>query len=234
MMLDKKQKYLQVALNGNLEEALRILIQLPADQRIIIEAGTPLIKRYGILGIKKIKNFWARKVLGACSSFNNSAKVFSPYIVADLKCMDRGLNEIEIALRGGASAVTALGSAPLETLDEFVEKCSRYNIDSMIDMMNVEYPLSVLRNLKNLPEIIVLHRGVDEEKFNKEKEIPFAQIQMIKSTYDILVSVAGGDSFAEVQRGIFNDADIVVVWKDFYQLSENTAKLAEEFLKEIR
>jgi thiamine monophosphate synthase len=46
--------------------------------------------------------------------------------------------------------------------------------------------------------------------------------------------VAGGDTIDEVQRAIFNGADIVVVWKAFYQRTAETAKLAEEFLKEIR
>ena len=49
-----------------------------------------------------------------------------------------------------------------------------------------------------------------------------------------MVAVAGGDTIQEVQRAIFNDVDIVVVWKAFYQSTAQTAKLAEEFLKEIR
>jgi 3-keto-L-gulonate-6-phosphate decarboxylase len=49
-----------------------------------------------------------------------------------------------------------------------------------------------------------------------------------------MISVAGGDTIREVQRAIFNDADIVVVWKEFYRSTENTANLAREFLKEIK
>ena len=45
--LDPKKRYLQVALNSTLDEAYRIIHQLPVSDRIIIEAGTPLIKRYG-------------------------------------------------------------------------------------------------------------------------------------------------------------------------------------------
>jgi 3-keto-L-gulonate-6-phosphate decarboxylase len=101
-------------------------------------------------------------------------------------------------------------------------------------MMAVPYPLEVLRQLKRLPEVVILHRGVDEERFNPEKEIPFHEIQRIKSNYDIMIAIAGGDTFQEVQRAIFNDADIVVVWKSFYQNTGQTVKLAEQFLKEIR
>ena len=49
-----------------------------------------------------------------------------------------------------------------------------------------------------------------------------------------MLSIAGGDSLREVQRAIFNGANIVVVWKEFYKLSSSTGKLAEDFLKEIK
>jgi 3-keto-L-gulonate-6-phosphate decarboxylase len=80
----------------------------------------------------------------------------------------------------------------------------------------------------------MLHRGVDESQFSKEKQIPYYQIKKIKGNYNLLVAVAGGDTLKEVQRAIFNDADIVVVWKEFYQLSSATAQLASSFLQEIQ
>lgn len=264
-MLDKKQRYLQIALNSTLDEARSIINQIPLDKRIIIEAGTPLIKAYGVEGIKAIRTWWEQRIFGynyenlktikiepsllsllikylenkknekQRKEFSRKEKVaFIPYVVADLKCMDRGLREVEIAKEGGADAVTALGQAPIETLDTFIEKCEKYNLEAMIDMMNVEFPLNILRQLKKLPQVVILHRGVDEEAFNPEKEIPFHEIQRIKSNYDIMISVAGGDTFQEVQGAIFNDADIVVVWKSFYKSTTDTAKLAQEFLREIR
>jgi len=265
-MLDKKQKYLQIALNNTLEEARSIIEQIPLDKRIIIEAGTPLIKTYGVYGIRKIKTWWEERIFGFGGSIleetqktpsliysliSSLAKipsfeekvsslretregVFTPYIVADLKCMDRGKTEAEIAKKGGASAAVALGQAPIETLNAFIEECETLGLDSMIDMMNVDYCLEVLGKLKKLPTVVILHRGVDEEAFNPESEIPYHEIHRIKENYDVLVAVAGGDTIQEVQRAIFNDADIVVVWKSFYKSTAETAKLAAEFLKEIR
>lgn len=264
-MLDKKQKYLQIALNSTLEDAQSIISQIPLDKRIIIEAGTPLIKAFGAEGIRKINYWWSQRVFGYGfetseayetkswwlnflikslekkqtkireRGFENKKEIiFKPYIVADLKCMDRGVREVEIAWGGGANAAVALGQAPIETLDAFINECEKHNLDSMIDMMNVEYPLEVLRQLKNPPQAVILHRGVDEETFDPESEIPYHEIHRIKENYDIMVAVAGGDTFQEVQRAIFNDADIVVVWKAFYQSTAETAKLAQEFLKEIR
>jgi 3-keto-L-gulonate-6-phosphate decarboxylase len=269
-MLNTKQRYLQIALNSTLSEAASIINQIPLDSRIILEAGTPLIKEFGAKGIKQIRFLWAQRVFGHLSQayvskhsafsfltqalkserdflrtnqevFNNSEKKESdprsrldPYIVADLKCMDRGAREVEIAHQGGANAATALGLAPIETLDVFIEKCAEYGLDSMIDMMNIDFSLSVLRKLKKLPKVVILHRGVDEESFNPDKPLPFHEIQRIKNSCDVMIAVAGGDTFQEVQKAFFNDADIAVVWKSFYKNTSDTAQLAQEFLREIR
>lgn len=220
-MLKRNWSYLQIAFNRSLDEVRMMVNSLPASDRILIEAGTPFIKRYGSEGIAALNNWW-------------SFKIGRPgYIVADLKCMDRGFTEVESAVRAGASAATCLGLAPVETIDEFINRCKVVGIDSMIDMMNVEFPFEVLKNLKELPVIVVLHRGVDEVE-NKEKEIPFHQIQQIKANYDILISVAGGEDFKDVSRAIFNDSDIVVVWRLFYENPQKTAELTQEFLKEIK
>lgn len=253
LQLDPKKRYLQIALNSTLEEASAIINQLPISDRIIIEAGTPLIKRYGQEGIRKLKQ-WYQFHLGSLDVSNVSSSLMislfninlTPkkpagvgggllaYVVADLKTMDRGATEVNMAAGGGADAAIALGSAPIETLNEFVENCESLGLDSMIDMMNVNYPLSVLRSLKKMPTVVILHRGVDEEKFNKEKQLPLHEIRRIKGNYDIMISVAGGDTIREVQKVVFNDADIVVVWKSFYQSASDTRLLAEEFLKTIK
>ena len=263
--LNSKKRYLQVALNGTLEDAHEIINSLPKSDRIIVEAGTPLIKRYGEYGIQQIHQWYEQHIWGQLStpsvpanlsansllsllfqtaltrikttsqpSQASQTETIFPYVVADLKTMDRGETEVEIAARAGASAAIALGTAPTETLNSFIEQCEAYGLDAMIDMMHVEFPLSVLRTLKKVPQVVIIHRGVDEEKFNKEKQIPLHEIRRIKGNYDIMISIAGGDTLREVQRSIFNDADIVVVWKSVFQQTEDTVALIEGFLKEIK
>lgn len=272
--LSHKKRYLQIALNNTLEEAWKIINQLPVSNRILIEVGTPMIKRYGIESVKKIKKWhiqhlWKKGALRKyeaieddyflqqkeetensflnleSSNINQRSEWQShsltyeqsdiiPYVVADLKMMDRGEQEVEMAAYAGADAAIALGCAPIESLNVFIQKCEDLKLDAMVDMMNVEYPLSVLRQLKKMPRVVILHRGVDEEKFNKEKQIPLHEIRRIKSNYNILISIAGGDTIKEVQRSIFNDADIVIIWKYVFQSSSDTTKLVEEFLKEIK
>jgi bifunctional enzyme Fae/Hps len=217
MLLQKRKKYLQIALNSTFGEAKEIIRSLPISERILIEIGTPLIKIYGIEAIRAIKNIVP---LGT-------------YLVADNKCADLAEREVKMMAFAGASAATCLGVAPVETINSFIEECGKAGISSMLDMMNTEDAASVLRKLKRPPDIVVLHRGVDESELSQEKQIPFYRIKQIKGNYNIMVSVAGGDTIQEVRRAIFNDADIVVVWKEFYQASGETANLAEEFLKEI-
>ena len=225
MLLSKKKRYLQVAFNSNLNEAYRIIQTLPASDRIILEAGTPLIKEFGMSAIQDLYTWWSVKT----RPFD-----LLPYIVADLKTMDRGETEVSLAKRAGASAAICLGQAPIETINSFIDNCQKTGLDSMIDMMNIDFPINVLRKLKNPPNVVLLHRGVDEEKFNKDKPIPYIQINKVLSSYDVLISIAGGDTSREVQRAVFNGASIVVVWKNFYTVSETTGKLAEDFLREIK
>jgi 3-keto-L-gulonate-6-phosphate decarboxylase len=104
----------------------------------------------------------------------------------------------------------------------------------MVDMMNVEQPVKIMRKLAKQPNVVILHRGVDEETFNKNKPIPYIQINKVRATFDVLISIGGGDTIREVERAIFNGANIVLVWKEFYQATSQTAQLAQEFLDVIR
>jgi len=225
LKLRRNTKYLQIALNSTLGEAKKILFQLPKSERILIEAGTPLVKRYGIGVISEIRNY---------VFYNSPGLSQNLYIVADLKCADLAQREVEMAARAGASAVTCLGVAPLETINSFVEECEKSGIDSMVDMMNVENPLLVLRQLKKQPAVVIIHRGVDETEINKEKLLPYYQINQIKGNSNVLIAVAGGDTIKEIQSTVFNGANIVVLWKAFYEFTGGMEATINEFLKEIR
>jgi bifunctional enzyme Fae/Hps len=215
-VLNKREKYLQIAFNRSLPEVQAMISLLPRSDKIIIEAGTPFIKQYGTYGVSLLKNWWG-------------------YVVADLKCMDRGSREVTAMAAAGASAATCLGLAPIETINEFIRECETVGIDSMVDMMNVEFPFEILQKLKKLPTVVVLHRGVDENELNKGRQIPHEQIHRIKGTYgNVLISVAGGESTRDVVRTYFNDADIAVIWRSFYDAPNQTAQLAQDFVKLVR
>ena len=222
-LLNTRSKYLQIAFNRSLDEVKEMVTLLPPSPKIIIEAGTPLIVRYGNKAISDL-NYWWAKIIGRPS-----------YIVADLKTMDRGSTEVRNAALSGASAATCLGLAPIETIDEFIKNCQTQRIDSMIDMMNVPFPFEVLQKINKQPDIVVLHRGVDEHSLNREKQIPLDQITRIKGAYgNVLISVAGGETTREVVSDFFNGADFAVIWRSFYESPKNTAAIASDFLKLIK
>jgi len=220
-MLEQKTRYLQIAFNDDLSSVNRILPQIPENERILIEAGTPFIKRLGSHGIRKIATIWDGK------------------IVADLKTMDGAIGEVEIAHDAGASAATVLGSATTETINLFIKKCKEIGLDSMIDMIGVEEPLRVLLKLERPPNVVVLHKGRDEET-TRGKVIKYKHINKIRSKYSVLISAAGGVDLKEARSAIFNGANIVVAnivsaedpWTGI-RMDEDIANIAEQFLKTI-
>lgn len=220
-MLDNKIRYLQIAFNYNLDFVEEVLPQIEENDRILIEAGTPFIKREGFEGIKRISELWDGK------------------IVADLKTMDGSLGEVELAYEAGATAATVLGSAPIETINLFIEKCKELEIDSMIDMIGVEEPLAILRQLKSPPRVVILHKGRDEES-TRGKIIRYKQVNKIRSKYNVLISAAGGVDLKEARSAIFNGANIVVVnivskddpWTGINK-EEDIVEMAQKFLRTI-
>jgi 3-keto-L-gulonate-6-phosphate decarboxylase len=114
----------------------------------------------------------------------------------------------------------------------------------MIDMLGVEGiggedPLRILMKLKQPPDVVILHRGRDEET-TRGKVIKYKHINRIKSKFDVLISAAGGVDLKEARSAIFNGANIVVVnlvtsedpWTGI-RTDEDIAEVAEQFLKTI-
>jgi len=191
-MLDNNVRYLQLAFNDDLRLARSILPRVVKDPRIMIEAGTPFIKREGMSGVNALARMWPG------------------IVVADIKVSDGAIGEVDMVAHAGARAITALGLAPVETLRLFIERCKQYGIISMIDMLGVEDPLQVLRPLYTQPDVVVIHRGRDEES-NNTKMIRYRHINRIRSKYDVLISAAGGVDLKESRSAVFNGANIVVV-----------------------
>ncbi|MBN2047129.1 MAG: orotidine 5'-phosphate decarboxylase [Anaerolineaceae bacterium] len=191
IQLDNKHRYLQIAFNDNARMVSRILPTIPNHPRIFIEAGTPYIKQEGMDGIRHIRRMWRG------------------IIVADLKIADGAVYETQMAYYAGANAATCLGSAPTPTLDLFIKTCRSLGMYSMLDMIGVSDPLKVMRPLKAPPDVVILHRGRDEETA-RSKMIEYRHVNRIHSKFDTLISVAGGVNEKEARSAIFNGANIVV------------------------
>lgn len=192
MSLTTHSRYVQIAFNGTAQQVRRILPQIPQDSRIIIEAGTPYIKRTGMAGVHLIRRYWRGLV------------------VADIKVTDGAAPEVMFSAAAGANAATVMGSAPVETLDFFIEFCAKHGMYSMIDMLGVDNPLRKMLPMKQKPDVVVIHKGRDEET-DKSNIIRYKDIVKIRSKYDALMAVAGGLEPDDVRRAYFNGADIAIL-----------------------
>lgn len=216
-----KTRYLQIAFNYDARMVRQILPSIAYSSRILIEAGTPYLKREGMNGIRMIRRFWRG------------------HIVADIKTVDGALGEVDMVHAAGATAATVLGNSPTETLDLFIDRCSRLGMISMIDMLGVKDPLKVMMRLNTPPDVMVLHKGRDEET-TRGKLIQFRHVNRVRSKFDVLISAAGGVGIKEARSAIFNGANIVVAnlvhpsdpWKGI-STDANVALMAKEFLSTI-
>lgn len=206
--------YLQISLdNPDLEKAKKIVTQLPGSDRIIIEAGTPLIKRYGT------------RVINDLRLTNKDA-----FMVADLKTLDVGKVEVDIAYEDTADAVVAAGLAPPETLDAFVHEAKRLGIYGIIDMLNVEDPVAKLKALKDFPDVVILHRGIDQES---GRTSGLERIKIIRQTFNdkrFLIAVAGGIVPETAKEALEQGADILIVGRYVTQ-SKDIERAVRDFLE---
>jgi bifunctional enzyme Fae/Hps len=206
--------YLQISLdNPELERAKKIIEQLPGSDRIILEVGTPLIKRYGTRVINDLRQV-AKDV----------------FVVADLKTLDVGKVEVDLAYDETADAVVASGLAPAETLDSFIHEAKRLATYAVVDMLNVEDPIKKLKTLKEFPDIVILHRGIDQET---GRTLGLDLIQEMRQTFKdkkFLVAVAGGIVPETAKEALEKGADIIIVGRYVTQ-SKDIERSVRDFLE---
>jgi len=213
---------MQLAFNSDFSDFSSIIGLIPKSDNIIIEAGTPLIKRYGIQVVENIRRYWDGE------------------ICADMKIIDGAVDEVNMAAAAGATSVTAMGNTTKETLNLFIATCKKNKIKSIIDMMNVVNPMRVMWSNRAIPDGVFIHRGRDEENAYG-KIIQYKDIAKIKGKWELQMGAAGGIDTREFQSAIFNNADIVVVnvisegspWKGIV-FNKNFEESLADFLKFVK
>jgi bifunctional enzyme Fae/Hps len=206
--------YLQIALDiPSLKKTSDIIQNLPDSDRIILEVGTPLLKKYGVKGIRELR-----------------AIAQDLFIIADLKTLDVGKVEVDLAFEETADAVVAAGVAAKETLDGFIYEAKKMGIYAIVDMMNVEDPVKKLETLKELPNVVILHRGIDTET---GQSLGLARIKKLKDAFPnqkFLVAVAGGIVPETAKDALEKGADILIVGRYITQ-SKDVKRSVREFLE---
>ncbi len=201
--------YLQVALDApSLEHQLKVVKQLPKSDRIILEIGTPFLKKYGMEAIEKIREIAPEK-----------------FIVADLKTLDVGKLEVDFAFDATADAVVASGLASPKSIDKFLLEARRLGIYGFVDTMEVVDPIEKLKQLKQIPDVVILHRAIDVENAvegsDDAQKLKWQFVPKIKELYAdkklasgkdrVLVAVAGGIEPSTAVYALKMKADILIV-----------------------
>jgi len=138
---------LQVAIDLlTTEEALALTAKI-APYIDIIELGTPLIKNAGISVVTAMKKAHPDKL-----------------VFADLKTMDAGELEADIAFKAGADLVTILGVAADATIVGAVKSAKAHGKGIVVDTIGVTDRVKRAKEVITLgAEFVELHAGLDEQ-----------------------------------------------------------------------
>ena len=190
-MLIKIMALLQVALDFvNLSRALKVAEEAIKGGADIIEAGTPLIKAEGMNAVRELTKFGKK-------------------VVADMKTMDVGDIETEMAAKAGAAIVTVMGNAGDETIREAIEAGKRYGAEIMVDLMECE---NIEERAKEMEEMgadyVCVHVAIDSQM---KGLAPFEELKRVASSVSIPVAVAGGINAEGAKQAVESGAEIVIV-----------------------
>ncbi|MCK4757163.1 MAG: orotidine 5'-phosphate decarboxylase [Thermoplasmata archaeon] len=174
------------------QRALQIAKEAVAGGAHWIEAGTPLIKSEGMDIIRQLK-----------ASFPDNI------IVADMKTMDVGGLEVEMATRSGADVVAVMGISDDGTITEAVKSASQYGSKIMVDLMSIENPEVRVKELEGFGvDILCVHVSIDHQMRGGK---PFDIIKDLSRITELPIAVAGGINSETAPEAIRNGASIIIV-----------------------
>lgn len=208
--------YLQVAFDTtSLEFVLKAVKELPQNDHLLIEAGTPLIKRFGTDVISKIRE--ARP---------------DAFIVADLKTLDTGNLEARMVADAAGDAVVVSALAPVPTIVKAIEEAHKTGIYAIVDTLNLPDPVPLIKELVAqgaVPDVVELHRAIDIEN----TEPRWDSIEAIKKVSPkTFIAVAGGVKLDTIPLALKSGADILVVGRAITG-SKDIRGTAEQFIARI-
>jgi 3-hexulose-6-phosphate synthase/6-phospho-3-hexuloisomerase len=191
--MDTAGPILQLALDfANLAQALRMAEEAVEGGAQWLEAGTPLIKSEGLNAVRALREKFPHHT-----------------IVADMKTMDAGREEVEMAAKAGANVVAVLGAASDATIEQAVEAGLHYDAQIMIDTAELADPVGrAIRASELGASIINVHCPIDVQMRGGD---PFETLKAVREAVSIKVAVAGGINSETAPKAIEYGADIVIV-----------------------
>ncbi|MDQ0620587.1 3-hexulose-6-phosphate synthase [Arthrobacter globiformis] len=192
---------LQVAIDLLTTEAALELASKVAEHVDIIELGTPLVKSEGLSAITAIKNAHPDKI-----------------VFADLKTMDAGELEADIAFKAGADLITVLGAADDSTIAGAVKAAKAHGKGVVVDLIGIKDKVTRAKEVRALgAKFVEMHAGLDEQaqpgynlnvllSAGEEARVPF--------------SVAGGVNLSTIEAVQRAGADVAVAGGAIYSAAD--------------
>jgi len=198
---------LQFAMDTLTTAAALELAAAAAPHVDILELGTPLIKSEGVSAITAIKDAHPDKV-----------------VFADLKTMDAGELEAELAFKAGADLVTVLGVAGNSTIVGAVKAARTHGKGVVADLIGVADKPARAREVIALGvSFVEMHAGLDEQA---EDGFSLHKLLQDGSAAGVPFSVAGGINAGSVASVKASGADVAVAGSAIYSAPDVAAAAA--------
>lgn len=203
---------LQLSLDWmTLNQALEILLDTSKNVDII-EVGTPMLFEYGLSAVKTIKEAYPDKL-----------------VLADMKIIDGGKLEVEMALRYGADIVTIMAAANDRTIEIAAQAVHDGGKLIMADLLGVKDIAARAVRLEELDvDYICVHTAFDMKDAQARPVNALMEVQAVCKKAK--TAIAGGitrkelDGILELRPddvivggGILNSADIAAEASYFYR-----------------
>ena len=193
MKAKNERKILQVALDLlELERAIEIGKECVEGGADWLEAGTPLIKSEGMHAIRTLRD-----------AFPDVS------IVADMKIMDTGAIEVEMAAKSGASVVSILAAADNATIEDALRSARKYGVAIMVDLMNAADPVGRANELDELGvDYVCVHVGIDQQMKGMDT---LSLLKEVSAAVTTPLAVAGGIDAEMAAETVDLGAEVVIV-----------------------
>jgi 3-hexulose-6-phosphate synthase/6-phospho-3-hexuloisomerase len=157
-----------------------------------LEAGTPLIKSEGMDIVRQLREQFPGKI-----------------IVADMKTIDTGALETEMAAKAGADVICLLAASHDSTILDAVKSARKYGVKIMIDLIGVSDIIKRAKELERLgADYLCIHVGIDEQMHGKN---PRHILSLLVKQINLPIAVAGGLNSETVNDMVRIGARIIIV-----------------------
>jgi len=196
-----------------LDRAVEIAKEAIAGGADWIEIGTPLIKSEGMDAIRTMRKAFPDRT-----------------ILADMKTVDTGAIEVEMAAKAGADVVIVLGSADDSTLLDALRSAHKYGVRLMADLISAPDPVKRVVELEALGvDYVNVHIGIDQQMMGKD---PIALLREISQRVNVQLAVAGGLDANSAVQAVKAGAKVVIVGGNITH-SDNVTEAARKIRQSV-